>query len=303
MLAGHEADARASALALRFLGAVHRLVLEGRAPALARHYPSAGGEAGLDGAWAAFRDTLEQHRDTLRTLVHRPCQTNEVGRSAALFGGFLLVAREAALPLRLLELGASAGLNLRWDHYRYEQGDAGWGDRASPVRLVDVFPDGFPPGGRRCRVVERAGCDPLPLDPCSAEGQITLLSYLWADQRERIALLRGALEVARRVPAAVDASGAPAWLAARLAAPAPGVASVVFHSIVMQYLSAADRRRVASVLAEAGGRATGRAPLAWLRMEPGGEQAEVRLTLWPGGSERLIASAGFHGRPVRWLAR
>ena len=295
-------DARASALALRFLGAVHRLVLEGRAPALARHYPSAGGEAGLEGAWAAFRDTLEQHRDTLRTLVHRPCQTNEVGRSAALFGGFLLVARETALPLRLLELGASAGLNLRWDHYRYEQGDAGWGDRASPVRLVDVFPDGFPPGGRRCRVVERAGCDPLPLDPCSAEGQITLLSYLWADQRERIALLRGALEVARRVPAAVDASGAPAWLAARLAAPAPGVASVVFHSIVMQYLSAADRRRVASVLAEAGGRATGRAPLAWLRMEPGGEQAEVRLTLWPGGSERLIASAGFHGRPVRWLA-
>jgi len=282
---------------------VHRLVLEGRAPALARHYPSADGEAGLDGAWAAFRDTLEQHRDALRTLVDRPCQTNEVGRAAALFGGFLLVARETALPLRLLELGASAGLNLRWDHYRYEQRDAGWGDRASPVRLVGVFPDGFPPGGRRCRVIERAGCDTLPVDPCSADGQITLLSFLWADQRERIALLRGALEVARRVPAAVDACGAPAWLAARLAAPAPGVASVVFHSIVMQYLSAADRRRVASVLAEAGGRATGRAPLAWLRMEPGGEQAEVRLTLWPGGSERLIASAGFHGRPVRWLAR
>jgi len=302
VLAGHETDARASALALRFMGAAHRLVLEGRAPALARHYPSAGGEAGLEGAWAAFRDTLEQHRDTLRALVTSPVQTNEVGRSAALLGGFLLVARETGLPLRLLELGASAGFHLRWDHYRYEQGDTGWGDRASPVRLVDVFPDGFPPGGRRCRVVERAGCDPLPLDPCSAEGQITLLSYLWADQRERIALLRGALEVARRVPAAVDASGAPAWLAARLAAPAPGVASVVFHSIVMQYLSAADRRRVASVLAEAGGRATGRAPLAWLRMEPGGEQAEVRLTLWPGGSERLIASAGFHGRAVRWLA-
>ena len=301
MLAGHETDARASALALRFMGAAHRLVLEGRAPALARHYPSAGGEAGLEGAWTAFRDTLEQYRDTLRALVTSPVQTNEVGRSAALLGGFLLVARETALPLRLLELGASAGLLLRWDHYRYEQGDRGWGDRASPVRLLEVFPDGFPPGGRRCRVIERGGCDPLPLDPSSPDGQLTLLSYLWADQRERIALLRGALEVARRVPAAVDASGAPAWLAARLTTPAPGVASVVFHSIVMQYLSAADRRRVASLLAEAGGRATGRAPLAWLRMEPGGEQAEVRLTLWPGGSERLIASAGFHGRPVRWL--
>jgi len=109
-------------------------------------------------------------------------------------------------------------------------------------------------------------------------------------------------EVARRVPAAIDAAGAPAWLAARLAAPAAGVASVVFHSIVMQYLSAADRRSVASLLAQAGRRATAAAPLAWLRMEPGGEQAEVHLTLWPGGTERLIASAGFHGRPVRWLA-
>src|SRR5205809_111064 len=87
-----------------------------------------------------------------------------------------------------------------------------------------------------------------------------------------------------------------------LATPAAGVASVVFHSIVMQYLSAADRRSVASLLAQAGRRATAAAPLAWLRLEPGGEQAEVHLTLWPGGTERLIASAGFNGRPVRWLA-
>ena len=35
-----------TALQLRFLGSVHRLVLEGRAPALAVHYPSAGGTPG-----------------------------------------------------------------------------------------------------------------------------------------------------------------------------------------------------------------------------------------------------------------
>src|SRR5207249_2076787 len=86
VLSGHEADARASALALRCRGPGPRLVLGGGAPALARHYPSAGGEARLEGAWAAFRDTLEQHRDTLRTLVTSPVQTNEVGRSAALLG-------------------------------------------------------------------------------------------------------------------------------------------------------------------------------------------------------------------------
>src|SRR5205823_3684579 len=114
------------------------------------------------------------------TLLEQAAADVEAGGPAwAVLAGYEADARASALALC-----ASAGLNLRWDHYRYEQGDAGWGDRASPVRLVDVFPDGFPPGGRRCRVVERAGCDPLPLDPCSADGQITLLSYLWADQRE-----------------------------------------------------------------------------------------------------------------------
>ena len=114
VLAGHDDDPLGSALALRLLGAVHCLVLDGRAPALARHYPSAGGDAGPDGAWPAFRDLLEAQRDTVRTLVDRPVQTNEAGRSAALLGGFFTVARETGLPLRLLELGSSAGLNLRW---------------------------------------------------------------------------------------------------------------------------------------------------------------------------------------------
>ncbi len=301
VLAGHEGDAHGSALALRFMGAVHRLVLDGRAPALARHYPSAGGADGADGAWDAFRATLEEHRDPLRALVDAPVQTNEVGRSAVLLGGFLLVARETGLPLRLLEIGASAGLNLRWDHYRYEAGERSWGDAASPVRLAGNFTDPPPPFEIACGVVTRAGCDRLPLDPRTEADRLTLVSYVWPDQRERLALLRGAVEVARRVPAVLDAGDAPEWLAARLADAAPETATVVFHSIVMQYLAKTERRRVHEVLVDAGARATPAAPLAWLRMEPGTNRADVHLTLWPDGRERLIAHAGFHGRPVRWL--
>ena len=51
----------------------------------------------------------------------------------------------------------------------------------------------------------------------------------------------------------------------------------------------------------AGSRATPDAPLAWLRMEPAASLAEVRLTTWPGGSERLLATSDFHGRDVRWV--
>ena len=115
-------------------------------------------------------------------------------------------------------------------------------------------------------------------------------------------LLRGALDVAREVPVTVEEAGAGDWLAERLAEPADGVATVVFHSIVWQYIPHEERDRIRAALAESGERATERAPLAWLRMEPGGEQTELRLTTWPGGEERLLASAGFHGSPLNWLA-
>jgi hypothetical protein len=135
VLAGHEHDAEDSALALRLMGAVHRVVLEGRAPELARHYPSAGGAAGIAAAWEAFRATVDRERDALRELVERPVQTNEVARCAALLGGFLAVADATRLPLRLLELGASAGLHLRFDRYRC-------GDRGRPPRAGGARPRG-----------------------------------------------------------------------------------------------------------------------------------------------------------------
>jgi hypothetical protein len=217
-------------------------------------------------------------------------------------GGFLLVARLIGHPLRLLEIGASAGLNLLWDHYRYEAGEATWGDSDSPVHIPATFTRGRPPFEVVPRVVERRGCDIMPVDARSAEGRLTLLSYIWADQQHRIELLRSALGVAKKVSFVVDSADAPEWLAAQLQANGRGIATVVFHSITWQYLSETGRERVREALAETGSRANDGTPLAWLRMEPGQDQTDVRLTLWPSGAEQLIATAGFHGRPVSWLA-
>ena len=49
--------------------------------------------------------------------------------------------------------------------------------------------------------------------------------------------------------------------------------------------------------------ATRAAPLAWLRMEffDSSAPAELRLTLWPGGAERVLARAHPHGEWVEWL--
>src|SRR5205085_9786921 len=152
-------------LALRFMAAVHRLVLLGEAPGLAEFYPSAGGNRPAAEAWPAFEAMLEEHAEELIAGVARPCQTNEVGRSAALILGFLEVARWTPLPMRLLELGASAGLNLRWDHYRYEAAGRSWGDPASPVVLKDRYEEPVPALEGKPVVAERRGCDASPLDP------------------------------------------------------------------------------------------------------------------------------------------
>jgi hypothetical protein len=290
------------AAGLKLMGSVHRLVLQGWAPDLARHYPNVGGTEGPAGAWPKFRNLLEERHDELVELVKSPVQTNEPSRAAALLGGFLEVARDTHLPLRILEIGASAGLILRWDHYRYVSDGVGWGPVDSPVVMspFEEAPDLSTPA----HVVERSGCDPDPIDPTSDEGRLTLRSYVWPDQQWRWRALEGALEVAMRVPAPIERSGAADWLERQLAERAEGRATVVFHSIVIQYLEPEERDALEALIKEAGERATEDAPLARLSMEPPEpfeDLAHVRLTRWPGGEDRLIAKAGYHGRPVIWL--
>jgi hypothetical protein len=307
LLAPALGEGRSDALALRFMAAVHRLVLTRRAPALALHYPSVGGRAGQDGAWQAFRQVLVDHADGLRTLLLRPCQTNEVGRCAGLSWGLLELAARTGLPLRLREVGASAGLNLRWDRYRYGGGGATWGPAGSPVTLEGLWaeaPDHLPAA---VTVADRRGCDPAPVDPVSDEGRLTLTAAVWADQLDRSERLRGALAVAAQTPASVDAASADTWLPGELAEAAPGTVTVVYHSVVREYLPPAARSGFEATLAAAGRRATADAPLAWLRMEPvSAVRAHgVTLTVWDGGEPRecLLAVCGAHGQAVRRPAR
>ena len=296
------------AVTLRFLGGVHRIVLEGRAPDLAAHYPSAGGRFDVADPRGdlpdAFLATVDANRDELVVALGRSVQTNEVGRSAALLVGYLAISRATGLPLRVFEVGASAGLNLRWDQYRYEGGAGGsaWGHPSSPLRFTKRYVDPLPDLAVEAAVLERGGCDAQPIDPATEDGRLTLRSFVWPDQLDRFAALEAALTIAEQVPAVVDRADAGEWVDARLADPHRGSATVIAHSVVWQYLPVPSRRRVLAALEAAGARATARAPVAWLRMEPGedaAESADVRVTMWPHGEERLLAHAGYHGRPIR----
>jgi hypothetical protein len=306
-LAGHEQSSGGDAVALRLMGTVHRLVLERRAPALGLHYPSVGGRPGPpELVWSAFRVTVEEHLDAVRAGLASPPQTNEVGRSAALLGGLLHLVGRQPLPVRLHEIGASAGLNLRADHFRYEVGGGpAWGPADSPVVLPDAWRGALPPRSGEVRVVERTGYDIAPVDPATSEGRLRLTAYVWPDQVERLHRLRGALEVAARVPAALHRTGAGA--AVRALAPAQGAWTVLWHSVMWQYVPRAEQEVVSAGVAALGAAATPQAPVAHLRLEPeraagqDGPRFLVRLRTWPGGDERVLAEAAPHGLPTTWF--
>ncbi|WP_334561148.1 DUF2332 domain-containing protein [Micromonospora sp. CPCC 205561] len=309
-IAGYEDAPADDIVSLRLLAGVHALVLTGRAPRLAPFYPSAGGAyraADAPACWAAFRAVVEAEHDTLRGWLRRPPQTNEVGRANLLLAGLLHATREVgALPVRLVELGASGGLNLLADRFRVEAAGFAWGPPDSPVVLPDAWRGGAPrwlraaaDGHPGLTVVERLGCDITPLDPADPDGALALRAYVWPQHTARAARLAGALELVRRLPVRVAAKGAADFLAG--ISPRPGTLTVVWHSVMRQYVPADEWARVTAELERLAAEGSADAPVAHLSFEPHPREArnDFQLRARIGTApERLLAEAHPHGLPA-----
>jgi hypothetical protein len=293
-----KADAFSDALPLRLTGGLHALVRRGGAPGLAAVYPPNPLPDG-ETLWAALAPVLAEP-GLLPWLDGAP-QTNEVGRSAVLMSGLLVVADLFPQPVELLELGASAGLNLLLDRYGYDLGGVAAGVRGSPLQLRPEW-KGAPPPDAPVEVVRRRGVDLHPLD-VRRDGD-RLLAYVWPDQARRLAQLEAALAIAAGEPPQVEPRDAADWLEARLGEPQDrGVTRVVLHSIAFQYFPDGTKARIAAAIEAVGAAASDSAPLAWLRYEHDGDEAiSLRLKAWPSGEERLLAYCHPHGSWVEWLA-
>lgn len=280
---------------LRLAGALHALVIEDKIAPLVDIAPE-----DENALWQACASALRFHSGFILERLKSPPQTNEVRRSAVLLPGFLSIAELFGKPLVLSEVGASAGLNLQFDRYQYRLGDLAWG-RQSEVSMSPEWRGDTPPD-KRIEVIERAGCDLNPLDPSSAEDRLRLMSYVWADQTDRLERTAAALRIAVENGLQVEKADAIDWLQRRLAAQHAGAAHVVYHSVAWQYLPDALKEAGETLIAEAGSRATPEAPLARLQMEadttPG--SAAITLQIWPTGKKQEIGRADFHGRWVEW---
>lgn len=289
------------ALPVRFCGALHELVLADMDPELAAVYPPNHDATDAATLHDALNRSIGRHHQFMAGRMENPPQTNEIRRSAAIYAGLMHIASLMSKPIVLSEIGASAGLNLLLDQYAYRLGNSEFGSITSPVRLEPEWRGPQPkPGG--VTIVDRRGCDLSPFDLAAESHRIRLLSYIWADQHDRLSRLRAALEIAADQPVDVDAANAVDWLEQRLAVQHPGRAHVVYHSIAWQYLKESDQRRAVEILENAGARSTPDAPLFLLGMEGDGRKPGASLTLraWPTGEETELARVDFHGRWIEW---
>ncbi len=289
-------DAASWDLGLRLFAAVHHLVLSGSAP------------AALSGDRADFLAALREHGPALRRFVEEQgVQTNETQRCVALLPAFLTVARETGLPLDLLELGPSAGLNLVFDRYRYLYAEGGWGDPDARLRFTAVERGRVPRGllETPLRIAGRRGIDLSPIDVSTDDGAILLRSFLWPGRNDRVERLEAAIATL------LEAPQRPELLRGDYVELAPDILgrrsdeaiTVVFQTASTGYLSRERYDALRAALEDAG--ADGR-PLAWIssrrsdeRESDADDRYELELRIWPGGS-RLVALVDFHGNWIDW---
>jgi hypothetical protein len=272
---------------LRLFGAVHYLVLSGRAP----------------DAWPSLPATIRTHREWLaRFVAEQPVQTNEVQRCFGLLPAFLTVADER--PLDLVELGPSGGLNLLWDRYAYRYGDGRWGPADAPLELTGEAIGGPPAELLETAVTVRGrlGIDRHPVAVTTEEGALLLQAFVWADQEERLGRLRRAIDLARRDPPELVRGDYVEELPRVLARRDLSALTVVFHSVSAAYLGPDERERVAAAI-EAEGRRGSLAHVSYEFVEERGyERFGLDVTAYPDGETRRLARLDGHANRLRWLA-
>ncbi|MEL6582848.1 MAG: DUF2332 family protein [Pseudomonadota bacterium] len=298
-IAAWRGDPKQDALALRLCGGL-KAVAQSDAAFRAVYPPNDVSDTTFADAIIAALDT---HGETLVAWLTSAPQTNEVGRSAALIGGYLLLSQRYRLPLALHEIGSSAGVNLFADQYRYSLGSAGWWG-AGDVECVSTWSGACPPLDQEVQVISREGSDIAPIDARDPDACARMLAYIWADQPARETRASGALAAVAASNVTIETAEADAWLEA-LAKKGlvPGAVTVIQHTVMWQYLPEETQSLCRAAIEALGAQANDTAPVAWLRLEMvegDTSAAALDLTTWPGGETRRLARASFHGAWVNW---
>ncbi len=290
-------------------GAVQYLLLQGVEHSLAAHYPIlAGPEPPSGSAFPSFRAFCLEHRAWVSDLIAtRRTQTQVVRRCTCLLPAFGLVHREAEAPLALIDIGASAGLNLNFDRYAYRYLRAGrevlrWGRSASRVELeTELRGSGtVTPPARVIPVASRAGIDVNPIDLADRDELLWLRALIWPEHVERHGQLMDAAAELADSPAPVHRGDASCDLPRLLDRVPAEAALVVYSTIALYQMSRQGRRRITEEL-----EARSRERPVWRATLEGAHPPSLTLTRYRAGSgeTELLARASPHGEWIEWRRR
>lgn len=289
-----------------FFGAVHFLLLKGTQDPLSSFYPSIVAQPSTGDAFPYFRDFCLEHVDDIRGLIStRLVQTNEVGRCACLVPAYGLVTGESGeTPLSIVEVGASAGLNLLWDHYNYKYSDGQHcGNSASAVQVECTLKGGnHPPLPEKFPVIGyKVGLDLNPIRIDDPEQVLWLRALIWPEHRKRAELLQNAIQLARQQRPQVVRGGMEELLPSILDNVPKGETLCIVHSFVLTFLQQRARDHLAAIMSEVGRKR--RVFVISMEWYKEWELARLWLTSYRDGSaeSRVLAHCGSHGEWLEWL--
>ena len=289
---------------------------------LAAFYPDVGGTASpvSSALQAALFRALDAHRDELAVfLARQTVQTNEGARGLS---WLLPLACTGWTHVHLVELGASAGLNLVADARRYtvtltdkrEVCTVGRGEE--PDFVIQSTGEWKQPEVLRLpRILSRDGCDLMPIRLDDPEQQDYLASFVWADQLARLHTLKNGIATLLRMnagstPVQLAPCRLPEELPNYLASLTPASApTLLFNTYITIYLPDRGRTLEQRLVSWAGRQPF---PVLWLQWEHPGDKAMKApqpgwlawtAELWQNASCRRwhLAWVHPHGNSICWL--
>ncbi len=219
---------------------------------LRHHYPSLVERSKPpEGAVGPFKEfVLENEAWIVETSNSRYTQTNEIKRCSALLPAVWETGLES---FHLIEIGASAGLNLAMDLYRYRWDEVEWGPSDSPV-LLDADSRGGRVRPRGFHALSRTGLDLNPIDLDDRDERDWLVALIWPEHHDRRARLARALDLAAGVPMELRAGDASETLSEAIGSLPHDEPVVVMNSMVLIQFTTAQRDSLYRAIENAGRR-------------------------------------------------
>ena len=282
-----------------FFSAVKRVLADHPRDSLNDHYTRCARDGRpTPGLAEAFSEFCSSHQNEISTLVQtRRVQTNEIRRCSYLMPAFGVIARDDRdRPLALVDVGASAGLNLLWDSYRYSYSDGSTYGPADSGVLVDAetrtpmpsIPSQFP------RVSFRVGIDLAPVDLSDDEEYRWMMALVWPDHTDRAELLAAARKIWLETPPEILVGDAVDVLPDVLASVPADATLCIFHCHTLNQFPVEARSAFYQVLRQESERRT------VYHVPSEGERMSVDRIENGRTTTMLSARRNAHGRWIEW---